>query len=268
MKSDKTPGIDGIPIEFYQVFWNDIGHFLVRSIQSAYRSGELSITQKRGIITCIPKGDKPREFLKNWRPTSLLTTDYKIITSVLAKRMKTVLNNIIGPDQRGFLKDRYNEDNTRLIYDIVQYCKDNRMEGLLLLIDFEKAFDSIEWSYITETLNKYNFGEDFINWFNIVYKDSQSCVINNGKYSKFFKLGRGCRQGDPWSPYIFILSIEPLAQYIKQHAHITGLTFGHKHVKIGQYADDTFLVLDGSERSINNSIDTFNHFKKSVRFSH
>ena len=262
MKPDKTPGIDGIPVEFYKVFWKDIGHFLVRSIQSAYRSGELSITQKRGIITCIPKGDKPREFLKNWRPITLLTADYKIITSVLAKRMKTVLNNIIGPDQRGFLKDRYIEDNTRLIYDLVQYCKDNRMDGLLLLIDFEKAFDSIEWSYITEILNRYNFGKDIIKWFNIVYKDAQSCVINNGKYSKFFTLGRGCRQGDPWSPYIFILSIEPLAQYIKQHGHITGITFGNKQVKIGQYADDTFLVLDGSEQSISKSIETFKHFKK------
>ena len=64
MKSDKTPGIDGIPIELYKVFWLDLGHFLVRSIRAVFLSGELAITQKRGIITCIPKGNKPREFLK------------------------------------------------------------------------------------------------------------------------------------------------------------------------------------------------------------
>ena len=103
MKSDKTPGIDGIPIELYKVFWLDLGHFLVRSIRAVFLSGELAITQKRG-ITCIPKGNKPREFLKNWRPISLLTTDYKIITSVMANRTKKVLEIIIGPDQKVFLK--------------------------------------------------------------------------------------------------------------------------------------------------------------------
>ena len=104
MKSDKIPGIDGIPIELYKVFWLELGHFLVRSIRAVFISGELAITQKTGIITCIPKGNKPREFLKNWRPISLLTTDYKIITSVMANRTKKVLEKIIGPDQKGFLK--------------------------------------------------------------------------------------------------------------------------------------------------------------------
>lgn len=262
MKQNKSPGIDGIPVELYIYFWLDLGHFLVRSIQAAFIEGTLSITQKRGIITTIPKGDKPREYLKNWRPISLLTVDYKIITSVLAKRMKTVLNRIIGPDQRGFLKDRHMEENTRLVYDIIQYCKDNNKDGLLLLIDFEKAFDSLDWSYINKVLNMYNFGETFIKWFNIVYKEPQSCVINNGNYSKFFNLGRGCRQGDPWSPYIFILSIEPLAQCIKHNQGITGIKIGNTEIKIGQYADDTFLILNHSDLAIRLVMQTFKDFKQ------
>lgn len=262
MKRDKTPGIDGIPIEFYSIFWEDLGHFMVRSIKAAFISGELSITQKRGIITCLPKGDKPREFLKNWRPISLLTSDYKVITSVLAKRMKIVLGEIIGLDQRGFLKDRYMEENTRLVYDLIHYCKENKLDGLLLLIDFEKAFDSVEWSYIVKLLRKYNFGDDFIRWFNIVYSDAQSCVINNGNYSEFFNLARGCRQGDPWSPYIFILAIEPLAQCIKTNQQITGINFGKHEIKIGQYADDTFLVLKNTDVSIRTAITIFENFQK------
>lgn len=250
MKSDKTPGIDGLPVEFYVAFWDTIGGFLMRSIQGAFANGELSITQKRGVISCIPKGNKPREFLKNWRPISLLNTDYKIIASVLASRMKTVLNHTIGPNQKGFLKGRYIEENTRLIYDLIQYCKENNKAGLLLLLDFEKAFDSLNWSYMSKVLKMYNFGEEFLKWIEIIYKNSQCCVINNGHYSPFFNLGRGCRQGDPLSPYLFILSIEPLAQFIIQSIDIKGVMINENCIKLGQYADDTFLVLDGSEGSL------------------
>ncbi len=95
MKNDKSPGTDGFPIEFYRFFWKDLGHFVVRSIQDSFISGELSINQRRGIITCLPKGDKPREFLKNWRTISLLNSDYKIITSVLANRMKQISDDTL-----------------------------------------------------------------------------------------------------------------------------------------------------------------------------
>ncbi len=238
MKSNKTPGIDGIPSEFYKYFWVDMGHFLVRSIKASFTSGELSISQKRGIITCLPKGNKPREYLKNWRPISLLTIDYKIICHGKQDENGSKCNNWFK--SKRVSKNRYIEENTRLIYDLINYCKENNKQCLLLLIDFEKAFDSLEWSYIRKVLQKYNFGNDFIKWFDIVYKDSQSCVINNGNYSNFFNLGRGCRQGDPWSPYIFILAIEPLARYIIQEQQILGIKIGDKEIKIGLYADDTF----------------------------
>ncbi len=96
----------------------------------------------------------------------------------------------------------------------------------------------------------------------MVYKDSESCIINNGTYSDFFNLQRGCRQGDPWSAYLFILAIEPLSQYIKNNESIRGLVIGREEIKIGQYADDTFLVLDGTELSIHTTINTLKHFEE------
>ena len=168
----------------------------------------------------------------------------------MANRMRNVLTHIISDDQKGFLKERYIEENTRLIYDLIQYCKEFNKVGLLLLIDFEKAFDSIEWSFIRKVFKRYNFGKDIIKWFNIICHNSQSCVINNGFYSQFFKLGRGCRQGDPWAPYLFIMSIEPLSEYIKQHRDIKGINLGLAETKIGHYADDTFLTLEHTEASI------------------
>ena len=257
MKNNKTPGSDGFSAEFYKFFWTDIGSFLLRSLNMAITTDELSLTQKQGIITCMPKGDKPRQFLKNWRPITLLNVDYKILSSILANRIKSVLPGIISDDQKGFLKNRYIGENIRTVYDIMHELEKRGKSGLLLLIDFEKAFDSIEWNYIRKVLKSYNFGESFISWFDILYKNSCSCVLNNGHFSEFFNLGRSCRQGDPLSPYLFILSIEPLAMEVKRNPNIKGIQIDDK---IGQYADDTYLLLDGSESSLRSSMDLFSNF--------
>ena len=260
MKNNKTPGSDGFPVEFYKFFWKDIGVFLLNSYHKALVTKELSITQKQGVITCLPKGDKPREFLKNWRQITLLNVDYKILSGIVAYRMKQVLPHIISDDQKGFLKNRYIRENIRTVYDIMHELEKRGKSGLILLIDFEKAFDSVEWSYINKVLKAYNFGESFLNWVNIIYKNSCSCVINNGNFSEFFKLGRSCRQGDPLSPYLFILAIEPLANEIKRNPTIKGIKIGENTYKIGQYADDTYLLLDGSEASLREAMDSFDKF--------
>ena len=146
------------------------------------------------------------------------------------------------------------------MYDIISELNIQQRKGLILLLDFEKAFDSLEWHYIKKLLQKYNFGENFINWFKTLYYGAFSCVINNGMFLDFFELERGCRQGDPLSPYIFILAIEPLARAIIKENHITGVLLWDKMFKKGQYADDTFLLLDGSEKSLRMSLEIFNRF--------
>ena len=101
------------------MFWIDLSDFLIRSINYSYETGNLSITQKQGIITCIPKKDKPRQYIKNWRPITLLNSVYKLLSSVLADRFKKVLPKIISEDQTGFMSGRYIGDNIRLIYDLI-----------------------------------------------------------------------------------------------------------------------------------------------------
>ena len=260
MKNNKTPGTDGFPVEFYKFFWCDINTYLINSFNESFLKGELSVSQKQGIITCLPKGNKPREFLKNKRPISLLNTDYKILSGILAQRLKKVLPKVIGETQKGFLKDRYIGENIRLVYDIMSDLEVHNKKGLIILLDFEKAFDSLEWKYINKVLQSYSFGTNFIRWFNTLYNNSCSCVINNGYFSEFFQLARGCRQGDPLSPYIFILAIEPLAMEIKLDKEVNGVTIGNTNFKLGQYADDTFLFLDGSEASLRKSFTVFEEF--------
>ena len=165
---------------------NDISSFLINSFNEAFTKGELSITQKQGIIICLPKGNKPREFLKHRRPISLLNIDYKILSGVLADRLKKILPKIISETQKGFLQGRYIGENVRLVFDMMSELSHLKKKGLILLLDFEKAFDSLEWSYTTEVLKHYNFGDGFISWFKTLYNKSNSCVINNGFFSDFF----------------------------------------------------------------------------------
>lgn len=101
----------------------------------------------------LPKGDKARHYIKNWRPITLLTTVYKIASGCIAARFKKYLHKLINPGQTGFMSNRYIGENTRLIYDIMQYTEDEEILGLLLLIDFEKAFDTLSWNFIQQTLD-------------------------------------------------------------------------------------------------------------------
>ena len=158
MKNGKSPGSDGFTIEFYKFFWNDIGYFLLRSLNHSFYSEELSITQKQGIISIIPKGQKPREYLKNWRPISLLNNSYKLLSSCLANRLKQILAKLIHENQKGFLSGRYIGENTRLVYDILNYTEQYNKPGILLLVDFEKAFDSVSWKFLMNVLKFFKFG--------------------------------------------------------------------------------------------------------------
>lgn len=107
MKNNKSPGSDGFTTEFFKCFWGKLGNFVVRSLNFGYQTGQLSITQRLGIITCIPKADKPRHFIKNWRPISFLNNVYKITSGTIAIRIKTVLHKLINNYQTGFLSGRY-----------------------------------------------------------------------------------------------------------------------------------------------------------------
>ena len=141
-KNDKGPGPDGCTDEFYKQFWPEIGNFLLDLMIFYKEQGELNDPQKAGVITCIPKGDKIRNQLKNWRPMTHLNSVYKFFSAISTKIIKTVLDKIILHDQRGFL-NRFIGENTRLISHIIMKCQIQNVDGLIIIIDFEKAFDSI-----------------------------------------------------------------------------------------------------------------------------
>jgi hypothetical protein len=209
------------------------------SINSAKQTGKLSIDQRRGIINLIPKKNKDPRYLKNWRPISLLNTDYKIITKVLASRLKDVLPTVINPDQVAYLKNRFIGQNIRTIFDLMDYTKLMDKEGIIVFLDFEKAFDTINWKAIFDALTAFNIGPNFIAWVHTIYNESEACVTNNGYSSIFFGLQRGVRQGCPLSAYLFIMVVELLANQIRKSKEIKGILVGDTEIKLVQMADDT-----------------------------
>ena len=177
---NKTPGEDGFTKEFYEAFFDLLWKDLLKSYNEAVRKGSLSISQRRGIITLVPKGDTNLTDLTNWRPISLLNVDYKILSKLLAMRVEKYLPNLIHTDQTGFVKGRYKGQNIRLLSDVMDYADYKTLPGILLFVDFEKAFDTLEWNFITKTLEVFNFGPKFRNWFSILYNGTQSSVLNGG----------------------------------------------------------------------------------------
>ena len=131
----------------------------------------------------------------------------------------------------------------RTIDDIVDYTEQNSWSGILIAIDFEKAFDTLDLQFLIRTLHKFNFGPSFIHWIRTLYKNSSSCVLNNGFETGPFSLGRGVRQGDPLSPYLFILALETLAIKIRQDSSVQGLKIGEEIIKLSLFADDMTCVI-------------------------
>ena len=123
MKNDKSPGIDGFTAEFFRVFWKKLKFFVMNAINFCYTKGQMALSWRQSIITCLPKGTKDRTFLKNWRPISLLCVPYKIISGVIAERIKPYLDQIISQSQSGYIKGRNMAENTRLIYDLMHYTE-------------------------------------------------------------------------------------------------------------------------------------------------
>jgi len=258
---NKSPGMDGFTNEFYQAFWPQVKKYMLEAFNASLEKGELSITQKRGVITLIPKPQKDLDLLKNWRPITLLNHDYKYLAKVIANRCKALLPKIINSDQTGFVPGRYIGCNIQRIQSLIERCEEESINGVLLSIDFEKAFDSVEWKFVYKALKYFNFPDKYIEWIKCFYKDIKTCIINNGHMSKFFTPERGVRQGCPLSPYLFVIAAEILSLYIKQHPNVRGIKPSiDEDYTLSQFADDTSIALIASKQNINNIIQILNKF--------
>ena len=203
MNNNKTPGEDGIPVDFYKAFWQDIKQFFFDMVQEVYEQQSLHETARKGILNLIPKAGKDARLIKNLRPITLLNTDYKIIEKAIANKMLPALDHIIHKDQRGFMKNRRISVNIRKVLDIMQYAKEEDLEAIIMSLDFMKCFDKCSFSILHGSLEYFQFGEIVRTWTKILYKDFTVKIQNNGHFSRPIPIEKGVHQGDVVLVYTF-----------------------------------------------------------------
>lgn len=266
MNKESAPGSDGLPVEFYIVFWQQLKGPLLENYLYSFQNGHLTYSERIGILSLFHKGkDLPSYILSNWRPISLTNVDYKIIAKLFSMRVDTVIQKLIGWQQTGFMKGRQVSFLHRQIDDVLEIQRKKKRAGILLAIDFKQAFDTISIQCIIKSLKAFGFGDVFIKWITLLNTDRLACVKNGGHISRTFGMQNGVRQGCPISPQLFILAVEVLAQKIIQDKNIKGLKPNSEGrcLKVCQYADDTSLFL----KDFNDMKRAYAHLDEFSKFS-
>ncbi|XDV33218.1 hypothetical protein PO909_003724 [Leuciscus waleckii] len=260
MECGRAPGVDGLSVDFYKSFWPEIGADLHAVIKESLSSGRLPLSCRRAVLTLLlpKKGDLSE--IKNWRPVSLLCSDYKILSKALANRLSVVLEEVIHTDQTYCVPGRQIFDNISLVRDMFDISKLFDVDFGLVSLDQEKAFDRIEHSYLWEVLEAFGFSTNFIDMIKVLYEDIESILKINGGLSAPFKVGRGIRQGCSMSGMLYSIALEPMLSQIRES--ICGFKYDSAlTVKMSAYADD-IIVLVNDQQDINRLTEIVENFGK------
>ena len=246
LSPNKTPGMDGLSSEFYKTFWDVLKPLLIQVYNAAIESHTLTPSMRIGIVSLIPKPKSVQElnYIKNWRPITLLNNDYKILTHVIKNRILKAVPHIISNVQSGFQAGRSTSDNLILMYLVMEHFQNHpEDEGLLLQVDFEKAFDSVEHVFLFETLESMGFGKYLIDLVKLVFHGCMSYANVNGHLSSPIYLGRGLHQGSPLSPVLFLIVAQVFTNKINNNTDIKGIEINAVQLLLSMFADDTDMFL-------------------------
>ena len=238
---NKSPGIDGLPIEFYIKFFNIIKVEFCQVLRNCLLKNMLSESQRKAIIILLFKGGDCN-LISSMRPISLICVDIKILSKLIAKRIEPFLHKCISQEQYCG-KNKSIVDCNNATRDLIYYIYENNETGALINIDLQRAFDSVDHQFLYKVLRKMGFSETFISWIKLFYKDIVSLVLVNGHQGDTFKIRRGVRQGCPLSMILYIIAQEPLYQAIKKTHQIRSLDIPCQKKKVIGYADDSTFVV-------------------------
>lgn len=264
MPNNKSPGPDGFTSEFYKYVWHIIGEDFTAAIQSFFVKGFLPKGLNSTILALVPKRDNGME-MKDYRPISLCNVIYKVISKVLANRLKCILPRVISQNQSAFVKERLLMENVLLATELVKdYHKDSISPRCAMKIDIAKAFDSVQWEFLLNTLQALNLPQRFIHWIRLCITTASFSVQVNGELAGFFRSNRGLGQGCSLSLYLFVICMNVLSRMSDKAAieRKIGYHPNCKQIKLTHlcFADDLMVFVDGKRRSIEGIIDIFDEF--------
>ena len=245
---EKAPGPDGMTSLFYQRFWNKIGQDVCSMVRTFFETGELDECLNQTNICIIPKTDRPAT-MAEFRPISLCNVGYKIISKIISTRLKCILPELISETQSAFVAKRLITDNILVAQEMFHALRTNpSCKGKYIAVetDMSKAYDRVEWSFMEALLLKLGFEQQ---WVARVMKCITSVsyqVLINGEAKGNIIPSRGLRQGDPLSPFLFILCTEVLISHIKNAeatATLTGIKIAREFPPISHllFADDSLF---------------------------
>ncbi|XP_058754722.1 uncharacterized protein LOC131627879 [Vicia villosa] len=243
----KSPGPDGYSILFYKKCWEIVKSDVISCFRELHSGSCLSKSITSSFLALIPKSNNPLG-LDEYRPIYLVGSILKSISKVLAGRIKKVIGKVISNSQSAFVPGRQLLDGVLVANELVDFSTKEKKEVLLFKVDFEKAYDKVNWEFLRTMMRKMGFGEIWIRWMNALAFTSHMSVLVNGSPTKEFKVEKGLRQGDPISPFLFVIVVEGLKGLVNkavENGDFAGFTFNRRCSKdVLQFADDTLLVGD------------------------
>ena len=261
--NNKSPGLDGLTSEFYRVFWPILKDDYLSVLNYAIHSGTLPHSFRRAVITLIPKKGDLAD-IANWRPVSLLNSDYKIFAKVLANRLKLCISEIVHKDQSYCIPGRTIYDNLNLIRDVISYSNNENIPLAILNLDQKKAFDNIDHEYLFCTMKAMGIGDFFISCTKLLYNNAEGLVKVCGSLTAPFAFDKGIRQGCPLSGILYSIAIEPFLHLLRQRLNTYSLELPctDTYCSVSAYADDISIFVT-SDKAFGIISDVYDVFKKS-----
>ncbi|GJZ62103.1 putative RNA-directed DNA polymerase, eukaryota, reverse transcriptase zinc-binding domain protein [Tanacetum coccineum] len=261
---DRALGPDGFTFRFFTTFWDTIAEDVVHFVQEFSISHEIPKGYNPSFIALILKIPNAK-FVSDFRPISLIGCQYKIIGKLLANRLSNVIGDCISPVQSAFIKGRYILDGPLILNEILTEYRQHHKELLVFKVDFEKAFDSLRWDFLNKVIEKIGFDINWRSWILGCLHNARSSILVNGSPTKEFKLFKGLRQGDPLSPFLFILAMEGLHSLTcksEELGLIKGASVGRDNMSISHlmYADDVIFFGEWSWVNTQNLISMLHCF--------
>ena len=243
-----APGLDGLTYEFFREFWDLLGPALAAMLDETFSDPEAALPASltEGRITLLHKQGKDKTLPDSYRPITLLNVDYKLTARVIARRLGPALNTVVDPTQTAFLPDRWIGDNVSAHLEEMNYLEEAGEPGVVVFLDFEKAFDRVDRDFTAACLARLGFGPHLQRWVSLLHTNTRALVNVNGHHTRRFPIRCGVFQGSPLSPLLYVATTQPMSAHARAQGRrglvqAISLPDGSPAPLLHLHADDTSL---------------------------